>query len=81
MACRMWDVKPFVGGNDGNKRLVKSFAGATHNFEKNLLRSSWNHDDSLVSGGSADRLVYVWEVDSGKMVHRLGGHQGSVNET
>ena len=68
-------------GNDDSNRLVKSLVGVTHNFEKNLLRCSWNHNDTLVSSGSADRMVSVWNVETGNMLHRLGGHHGSVNET
>ena len=54
--------------------------GAQHNFEKNLIKCSWNHDDTLVTAGSADRFAYVWETETGRMVQRLGGHHGSVNE-
>lgn len=68
-------------GNDDSQRLIKTLVGSTHNFEKNLLRCAWNHDDTLVSAGSADRMVSVWNVESGSLVNRLGGHHGSVNET
>jgi len=54
--------------------------GIQHNFEKNLLRCGWNHDDTLVTGGSGDRFVCVWNVETGNMTQRLGGHHGSVNE-
>jgi Prp8 binding protein len=74
-------VRPFVVGKNGNTRLEKTLMGASHNFEKNLLRCAWNHDDTLVSAGSADRIAYVWNVESGQLVHRLGGHHGSINET
>lgn len=78
---KIWDVKPFVVGNDDANRLVKTFMGVAHNFEKNLLRCAWNHNDTLISAGSADRMVNVWNVETNTMVHRLGGHHGSVNET
>ena len=65
---------------DENKRCLKVLSGVQHNFEKNLLRCSWNYNDTLVTGGSADRMVYIWNVESGHMVNRLGGHHGSVNE-
>ena len=35
----------------------------------------------LVSAGSADRTTNIWEVETGVLKHRLGGHTGSVNET
>lgn len=30
--------------------------------------------------GSADRMVYIWEVASRKVLYQLPGHNGSVNE-
>ena len=75
---RMWDVKPY---SKNESREEKVFIGATHNFEKNLLRCCWSGDEKMVSAGSADRTVNVWEVESGQLKHRLGGHSGSVNET
>ena len=74
---RMWDVRPYVSNGS---RMVRMFTGVSHNFEKNLLRCGWNGDDSLVTAGSADRTVNIWEADTGKLKHRLGGHSGSVND-
>ena len=34
-----------------------------------------------ISAGSADRTTNIWEVSTGVLKHRLGGHTGSVNET
>lgn len=75
---RCWDVRPFV--NQTN-RCTKIFQGATHNFEKNLLRVCINSDDSLISAGSADRFVYIWNFATTKIERKFGGHNGSVNET
>lgn len=75
---KMWDISPFVVGG---YRCLKTFIGATHNFEKNLLRCAWNKDDSVVSAGSSDNFVYLWDVDTSEIVEKLGGHHGSVNET
>lgn len=33
-----------------------------------------------MTAGSADRLVYVWEVASRRVRYCLPGHNGSVNE-
>lgn len=74
-ALHCWDVRPFVAGH----RLVKSFRGASHGFEKNLLRCAWAPDGSRVTCGSADRFVYVWDFADARLVYRLPGHQGSVN--
>jgi len=34
----------------------------------------------MISAGSSDRIVYVWDADTGKIKHSLGGHEGVVNE-
>jgi len=73
---RMWDIRPYAGGD----RCVKFFMGHVHNFEKNLLRCSWSPDSSKVAAGSADRFVYVWDAASGRVLYKLPGHAGSVNE-
>ena len=33
-----------------------------------------------MTGGSADRMVYVWEFTSRRLLYKLPGHSGSVNE-
>jgi Prp8 binding protein len=73
---RMWDVRPFCQGS----RNVKTFQGAQHNFEKTLLKCSWSPDGTKISAGSADRFVYIWEVASRRILYKLPGHRGSVNE-
>jgi len=75
---RMWDIRPY---SEVPGRQVRVFTGASHNFEKNLLRCCWSGDDKLVSAGSADRQCYIWNSETGELRHRLGGHQGSVNAT
>jgi Prp8 binding protein len=74
---RCWNIKPYHVGN----RLTKIFQGATHNFERNLLRVAWSPDDKYISAGSADRYVYIWNFETGRVERKLGGHNGSVNET
>jgi len=73
---RVWDIRPYCQGN----RNIKSFSGVQHNFEKTLLKCSWSPDGSKISAGSADRFVYVWEVNSRRILYKLPGHRGSVNE-
>ena len=75
---RIWDVQPF---STSETREEKVFLGATHNVERNLLRCCWSADMQYVSAGSADRTTNIWEVSTGVLKHRLGGHTGSVNET
>nr|XP_013998554.1 unnamed protein product [Salmo salar] len=73
---RIWDVRPFAP----KERCVKIFQGNIHNFEKNLLRCSWSADGSKIAAGSADRFVYVWDTTSRRILYKLPGHAGSVNE-
>jgi len=75
-SVRIWDVKPYVKGS----RCIKTFQGIQHNFEKTLLRCSWSPDGKRISAGSADRFVYVWDTTTRKIVYKLPGHRGSVND-
>ncbi|VDP11397.1 unnamed protein product, partial [Soboliphyme baturini] len=74
---RAWDIRPFAP----EMRCTKVFLGVQHNFEKNLLRCCWSPNGSRVSAGSADRFVYIWDVPSRRILYKLPGHLGSVNET
>ncbi|CAM9626755.1 U5 small nuclear ribonucleoprotein 40 kDa protein [Lampetra fluviatilis] len=75
-SVRIWDIRPFAP----MERCVKIFQGNVHNFEKNLLKCSWSHDGSKVSAGSADRFVYIWDTTSRRILYKLPGHAGSVND-
>ena len=57
---RMWDVRPYA-----TTRLERTFVGAQHGFEKNLIKVAWTPDGKHVAAGSADRNVYVWNAESG----------------
>lgn len=60
-----------------SERCVKLFAGASNNFEQQLIRCSWAPGaGDRVLCGSADRMAYVWEFDSGKLLYALPGHSG-----
>ncbi|CAA0838669.1 Transducin/WD40 repeat-like superfamily protein [Striga hermonthica] len=73
---RVWDMRPYAPQN----RCVKVFEGHQHNFEKNLLRCAWSPDGSKVTAGSSDCMVYVWDTTSRRVLYKLPGHTGSVNE-
>lgn len=73
---RVWDIRPYVPG----ERLIKIFGGHQHNFEKHLLKAAWAPDSTRVSCGSADRFVYVWDVASSRILYKLPGHNGSIND-
>lgn len=72
----IWDIRPFVQTN----RNLKTLTGHQHNFEKNLLRCSWSPDGRRVTAGSADRFVNIWDVYNKRIIYKLPGHTGSVNE-
>ncbi|KAJ2961217.1 hypothetical protein NQZ79_g3531 [Umbelopsis isabellina] len=73
---RMWDVKPFAPAD----RCVKTFEGAPHGYEKNLIRPCWSPDGNQIASGSSDRSVVIWEVSSRKILYKLPGHKGCVND-
>jgi Prp8 binding protein len=76
---RIWDVRPFFQGSD-EERCLTILRGASHSFERNLLRCRFSSDGTLVGAGSADKFVYIWDVDSGELQYALPGHDGSVND-
>jgi len=73
---RIWDVRPFAP----QERCVKLFQGSQHTFEKNLLRVAWSADGSRISAGSGDRFLYVWDTTSRRVLYKLPGHAGSIND-
>jgi Prp8 binding protein len=74
---RVWDIRPYAPA----QRCVKVFVGAQHNFERNLLKSNWAPDGSMVTSGSADRMVYIWDTTSREIRYKLPGHTGTVMES
>jgi len=73
---RSWDIKPYAADD----RCEKIFLGAQHNYEKGLLKCSWSKNATQVAAGSADNFVYVWSSDSKRILYKLPGHKGTVNE-
>ncbi|CAA2999748.1 U5 small nuclear ribonucleo 40 kDa [Olea europaea subsp. europaea] len=73
---RIWDMRPYAPQN----RCVKILEGHQHNFEKNLLKCGWSPDGSKVTAGSSDRMVHIWDTTSRRILYKLPGHTGSVNE-
>ncbi|CAH1757245.1 8756_t:CDS:10 [Entrophospora sp. SA101] len=68
--------------NDGSYLLSNAMdnTGAPHGFEKNLIRPAWSSDDSQIASGGGDRTVVIWDVSNGRILYKLPGHKGSVNE-
>ena len=73
---RTWDIRPFCAEP---QRQCKTFEGAKHNAEKRLLRAAWSPDGSMISCGSADRMVRVFDEYSTEELYLLPGHKGCVN--
>ena len=73
---RTWDVRPFAPV----ERLVRTFDGATAGMERNLIRASWDARGEKVAAGSGDRTAVIWEVRPGKLLYKLPGHRGTVND-
>ena len=74
--ARSWDVKPFAPAD----RHVVTFDGAPPGLERNLIRASWDPSGARVAAGSGDRSVVVWEARTGKLLYKLPGHKGTVND-
>ena len=90
---RIWDIRPYFSSasalsgnmnnnnNNGNiNRNIKTLTGHRHGNDKNLLRCGWSGDDRLVSCGSADHIVHIWDTQTGEELYALPGHKGTINE-
>lgn len=92
----VWDIQSYVSSivsnsmmvDDENNhsllkndhRLIRIFKGAQHGQERLLIKSNWNSDGSKICSGSSDRMVYIFDYESGEIEYKLPGHKGSVNE-
>lgn len=73
---RTWDIRPFAPTD----RQIQVFDGAQVGLEKNLIRTCWDSEGKRIAAGGGDGTVTVWNNDSGKMVSKLPGHKGVVND-
>ena len=73
---RTWDIRPFAPTD----RHIRTYDGAPTGLERNLIRASWDPKGEKIAAGSGDRTVVVWEVRSGKLLYKLPGHKGTVND-
>ena len=66
----IWDIRPF---STAPNRIHRVLQGAPAGFENTLLRGAWSKDDGgrRVAVGGADRMVCIWEVDSGKILYKV----------
>lgn len=64
------DVRPF---SSSPTRVHRSLQGAPAGFENTLLRGAWSKDDGgqRVAVGGADRMVCIWDVESGRLLYKV----------
>lgn len=51
-----------------------------HGSDRNLLRASWSPDGEMVTAGSSDRAVHIWDTPTSEELYYLPGHKATVNE-
>lgn len=73
---RTWDVRPFAPKD----RAISLFDGAPAGFEKTLIRASWSPNGDKICAGAGDRTVVVWDTRTGRLLYKLPGHKGAVND-
>ena len=73
---RTWDIRPFAPVN----RAVQTYDGAPAGFEKNLIKASWSAKGDRICAGSGDRTAVVWDTRTAKLLYKLPGHKGTVND-
>ncbi|PNS17370.1 Pre-mRNA-splicing factor cwf17 [Sphaceloma murrayae] len=73
---RTWDVRPFAP----KSRHIRTYDGAPTGMERNLLKAVWDTEGKRIAAGSGDRSAVVWEASSGRLLHKLPGHKGAVND-
>jgi Prp8 binding protein len=73
---RTWDVRPFAPAD----RRIQTYDGAPTGQERNLLKASWDSTGAKIAAGSGDQSVAIWETKTGKLLNKLPGHRGTVND-
>ena len=64
------DVRPF---SPSPARIHRVLQGAPAGFESALLKGAWSKDDNgrRVAVGGADRMVCIWDVESGRVLYKV----------
>lgn len=75
-SAKTWDIRPFAPVD----RQMKTYTGAPAGMEKNLIRASWDPKGKKIGSGSGDGTAVVWDCQSGKLLYKLPGHKGTVND-
>ena len=58
----------------------RRYEGAPAGIEKNLIRAGWSPTGEKIGAGGADGSVAVWDTESKKLLYKLPGHRGTVND-
>jgi Prp8 binding protein len=64
------DIRPF---SPSPSRIHRVLQGAPAGFENTLLKGAWSKDDDgrRVAVGGADRMVCIWDVESGRVLYKV----------
>ena len=73
---KTWDIRPFAPTD----RHMRTFDGAPPGLDRNLIRACFDSVGDRVAAGSGDRSVVVWDARTSKLLYKLPGHKGSVND-
>lgn len=74
--ARTWDIRPFAPAD----RAIKLYDGAHAGLEKNLIRACWDSEGKKIAAGGGDGTATIWESKTGKLLQKLPGHKGTVND-
>ena len=58
---------------------IKRLKGHQNTYT-NLVRAHFASKNELIISGSEDGLIYLWDVETGSLVQKLAGHEGTVYE-
>jgi Prp8 binding protein len=49
-------------------------------MEKNLFKASWDPKGEKIVAGGGDGTATIWDSNTGRLMYKLPGHKGSVND-
>ncbi|KAG0195767.1 hypothetical protein BGX33_002630, partial [Mortierella sp. NVP41] len=74
---RIWSLGPYC---EPSGRLLRVLEGAAQGIDEHQSRPAWSNDGLLVSSGSANGTVMVWDTRTGHVLQTLSDHQACVNQ-